>query len=218
MPTARSECIVRMIVAGLFAFVPLFVFAGDADLARTILAHLSKPGSAQVAFVEVGYNSMLDRPLITSGTMKWLGGDRLERDIDKPYKMVAKIGDGQMSLQRGDHPAQSMPLSRAPQIAAVLSGFRALLGGDAAQVARDFDVQAAGNPARWVLTLTPRTDALAHHAQSIVIDGREDAPRCMTMTGNDGDTTITLLGDTARKGLPSSMPQQSAVAAFCRNG
>lgn len=206
-----------MIVAGLFAFAPVFAFAGNGDLAQTILAHLSKAGSAQVPFIEVGYDSMLDRPLITSGTMKWLGGDRLERDIDKPYKMVAKIGDGQMSLQRGNRPVQSMPMSRAPQIAAVLSGFRALLGGDSAQVMRDFEVRAAGNPARWVLTLTPRADELKRRMQSIVIDGRDGAPRCMTMTGNDGDTTITLLGDTARKGLPSSMPQQSALAAFCRN-
>lgn len=218
MPMARSERALRAVAAALLAFAPALALAADADLAQAILAHLSKPGSAQVPFVEASYNSMLDRPLITSGTMQWLGGDRLERDIDKPYKMVAKIGDGQMSLQRGNHPVQSMPMSRAPQVAAILSGFRALLGGDAAQVARDFDVRATGDEARWVLTLAPRADELKHRVRSIVIDGRNDAPRCMTMTGDDGDTTITLLGATAQAGLPSSMPQQSAVAAFCRNG
>jgi outer membrane lipoprotein-sorting protein len=191
--------------------------AAAPDLTTTILSHLAKPGSAQTQFVEVSYRGMLDRPLITSGTMKWLGGDKLERDVEKPYQAVAKIGDGQMSVQRAGHPVQSMPISRAPQMAAILSGFRALLGGDIAQLSQDFDVKAAGNEARWVLTLTPRSGELKSRVSSIVIDGRAAAPRCMTMTESDGDTTITLVGDMARAGLQSAAPLQSALAARCRN-
>ena len=193
-------------------------FAATPDLAATILSHLAKPGSAQTQFIEVSYRGMLDRPLITSGTMKWLGGDKLERDVEKPYKMVAKIGDGQMSVQRGNGEVQSMPISRAPQMAAILSGFRALLGGDVAQLSQDFDVKAAGNEAHWVLTLTPRSNELKSRVQSIQIDGRNAAPRCMTMTEADGDTTITLVGEMARAGLQSTAPLQSALAAHCRNG
>ncbi|HJU08284.1 MAG TPA: LolA-related protein [Rhodanobacteraceae bacterium] len=193
-------------------------FAATPDLAATILSHLAKPGSAQTQFIEVSYRGMLDRPLITSGTMKWLGGDKLERDVEKPYKMVAKIGDGQMSVQRGNGAVQSMPISRAPQMAAILSGFRALLGGDVAQLSQDFDVKAAGNEAHWVLTLTPRSKELKSRVSAIQIDGRNDAPRCMTMTEADGDTTITLVGEMARAGLQSAASLQSALAARCRNG
>ncbi|HEX6613953.1 MAG TPA: LolA-related protein [Rhodanobacteraceae bacterium] len=201
----------------LLVALPLAAFAAGTDLAQTILQRMARPGSAQVAFVEVSYRSMLDRPLITSGTMKWLGGDKLERDVEKPYKAVAKIGGGQMSVERAGHPAQTMPISRAPQMGAILAGFRALLGGDTEALSRDFKVQADGNPAHWVLTLTPRSDELEHRVQSIVIDGRDDAPRCMTLNEADGDTTITLLGALAEKGLRSTAPQQSAVAARCRN-
>ncbi|HET9835936.1 MAG TPA: LolA-related protein, partial [Rhodanobacteraceae bacterium] len=67
-------------------------------------------------------------------------------------------------------------------------------------------------------TLTPRSDELKQRVRSIVIDGRNDAPRCMTLNEADGDTTITLLGALAEQGLRSSVPQQSAVAARCRNG
>jgi len=207
----------RWLVFALFALVPCAAVLAADDLATTILAHLAKSGSAQTEFIEVSYRGMLDRPLVVSGTMKWLGGDKLERDVEKPYKMVAKIGDGQMSVQRGDGTVQSMPIARAPQMAAILSGFRALLGGDVAQLSRDFEVKAAGNEARWVLTLTPRTNDLKHRVQSIVIDGRDDAPRCMTLDESDGDTTITLVGAMAHAGLPSSVPMQSAVAALCRN-
>jgi hypothetical protein len=216
MPGERVKPVTR-IACVLAALLPLAALASSADLANTILADLAKQDSAQTAFIEVSYRGMLDRPLITSGTMKWLGGDRLERDVEKPYRAVAKIGDGQMSVERPGHPVQTMPISRAPQMAAILTGFRALLGGDTATRARDFEVQAVGNPARWVLTLTPRSGELKHRVQSIVIDGRDDAPRCMTLSESDGDTTITLLGKLAEQGLRSTAPLQSAVAARCRN-
>ena len=203
-----------MLAAALFSAM---AFAAAPDLAETILAGMAKQGSAQTAFIEVSYRGMLDRPLITSGEMKWLGGDKLERDVEKPYKAIARIGDGQMSIQRGNHPVQTVPIARAPQMGAILAGFRALLGGDTATLSRDFDVQAVGNPARWVLTLTPRSGELKHRVQSIVIDGRNAAPRCMALNESDGDTTITLLGALAEKGLRSTVPQQSAVAALCRN-
>lgn len=209
--------LLRGIACALLAALPIAAPAADADLARTILGNMARPGSAQVAFVEVSYRSMLDRPLITSGQMKWLGGDRLERDVEKPYKAVAKIADGQMSIQRGNGEVHTVPIARAPQMGAILAGFRALLGGDTRALSRDFDVRAVGNPARWVLTLTPRSGELRHRVQSIVIDGRNGEPRCMTLNEGDGDTTITLLGKMAEQGLRSAAPQQSAVAARCRN-
>jgi len=216
MPSKRVRVIRRL--GGCAALLlSAATFAAGTDLAQTILARMAQPGSARVDYVEVSYRGMLDRPLITSGEMKWLGGDKLERDVERPYQAIAKIGDGEMSVQRGSGAVQTIPLSRAPQIAAILSGFRALLGGNAAQLAQDFQVSATGNPARWVLTLTPRSEELKHRVQEIVIDGRDNAPRCMTLRENDGDTTITLLGAMAKQGLQSTTPQQSAVAARCRN-
>lgn len=201
----------------LLTLLPIAALAANPDLAQTILARMARRDSAQTPFIEVSYRGMLDRPLVTSGQMKWLGGDKLERDVEKPYQAIARIGDGQMSVERAGHPAQTVPISRAPQMAAIIAGFRALLGGDTAALSRDFEVRAAGNPARWVLTLTPRASELKHRVQSIVMDGRNDAPRCMTLTEADGDTTITLLGTMAEQGLQSAAPQQSAVAARCRN-
>ena len=207
----------KRLALALLALLPSAMSLAATDLATAILSRLAKPGSAQTEFIEVSYRGMLDRPLVTSGTMKWLGGDKLERDIEKPYKAVAKIGDGQMSVQRGNGAVQAMPIARAPQMAAILSGFRALLGGDITQLARDFEVKAAGNDARWVLTLKPRSNELKSRVQSIVIDGRDDAPRCMTLNESDGDATITLVGAMARSGLQSTAPLQSALAAHCRN-
>ncbi|MDQ2972110.1 MAG: LolA-related protein [Rhodanobacteraceae bacterium] len=202
--------------------LPLTAYAAasssSADLAATILSKMAQPAPAQTPFVQVSYQGMLDRPLVVSGQMKWLGGDSLERDVEQPYQETAKIGAGELSVQRGNSAVRRIPVSRAPQMGAILAGFRALLGGNAALLSQDFDVAAQGNRTAWVLTMRPRAQASKSHVQSIVIDGRGNAPRCMTLSEADGDTTITLLGAMAKAGLPSAAPQQSALAALCRNG
>lgn len=110
-----------------------------------------------------------------------------------------------------------MPLARAPQAGAMLAGFRALLGGDVSALQEDFELSAQGSEAHWMITLTPRSGALKRQLASIVIDGREREPRCLTMIDANGDSSITLVGAMAEQGLPSAAPLESALAARCRN-
>lgn len=187
------------------------------SLAESLLAKMARMPPVSTPFIQVSYRGVLDRPLVVSGTLRWLGGDRLERDIDKPFREVAKIGGGEMSAQRGGGEVHRMSLQQAPQVGAMLAGFRALLGGDVSALDRDFTLSAQGGDAHWVITLAPRTDQLRQRLVSIVIDGRGQEPRCLTVNDADGDTSITLLGAMAEQGLRSVAPLQSALAARCRN-
>jgi outer membrane lipoprotein-sorting protein len=191
--------------------------AAPPTLAESLLAKLAKTPPVSTPFVQVSYRGVLDRPLVVSGTMKWQGGDRMQRDIEKPFVAVAKIGDGEVSVQRGKGEVHRMPIARAPQAGAMLAGFRALLGGDVEALQQDFSLSAEGGDAHWVVTLTPRTDLLKRQLASIVIDGRNAEPRCLTVHDANGDTSITLVGELATAGLRSDAPLLSAVAARCRN-
>jgi hypothetical protein len=192
-------------------------FAAAPGLADSLLAGMAKTPPVSTPFVEVGYHGVLDRPLIVSGTLHWLGNDRMERDIAKPFREIAKIGDGELSVQRGKHEVHRMPLSRAPQVGAILAGFRALLGGNVSALEKNFTLSAVGGEAHWVITLTPRTDPLKQQLVSIVIDGRGHEPRCLTVSNTNGDSSITLVGAMAEQGLESVAPLESALAARCRN-
>lgn len=191
--------------------------AAPASFADALFARMAQKPPVATPFVQVAYRGVLDRPLIVSGTLRWAGGDRLERDIERPFKATAKVGNGEIAIQRGSGDVHHVALAQAPQVAALLTGFRALLGGDAAILAQDFVVGAEGNAAHWVLTLTPRGADLKRQLQSIVIDGRARTPRCLTLHEANGDTSITLLGSLAKAGLRSAAPLESAVAARCRN-
>jgi len=186
-------------------------------LAESLLAGMAKAPPVSTPFVLVSYRGVLDRPLVVSGNLRWLGGDNMERDIAKPFTETAKIADGTISVQRGKGEIQRMPLARAPQSGAMLAGFRALLGGDVSALQKDFAVSAEGSEAHWVITLSPRTDTLKRQLTSLVIDGRNHEPRCLTMTDANGDSSITLVGAMAEQGLRSAAPLESALAARCRN-
>jgi outer membrane lipoprotein-sorting protein len=192
--------------------------AAAPGLAESLLAGMAKTPPVATPFVQVSYRGVLDRPLVVSGTLRWLGGDRMERDIEKPFTETAKIGNGELSVQRGSGEVHRMPLSRAPQAGAMLAGFRALLGGDVSALEESFTLAADGGRAHWVITLTPRSSELKRQLKSIVIDGRNDEPRCLTVADANGDSSITLVGPMALQGLRSVAPLQSALAARCRNG
>ncbi|TAN03740.1 MAG: outer membrane lipoprotein carrier protein LolA [Rhodanobacteraceae bacterium] len=207
----------RRLAVACLALTATAALAAAPTLAESLLAKLAKAPPVSTPFIQVSYRGMLDRPLVVSGTLRWLGGDRMQRDIDKPFKETAQLGDGELSVQRGSGEVHRMPLARAPQAGAMLAGFRALLGGDLAALENDFALSAQGSQAHWVITLVPRTDQLKRQLASIVIDGRTEAPRCLTMTDANGDTSITLVGAMAKQGLQSVAPLESALAARCRN-
>ncbi|MDE2224590.1 MAG: outer membrane lipoprotein carrier protein LolA [Xanthomonadaceae bacterium] len=186
-------------------------------LAESLLAGMAKAPPVSTPFVLVSYRGVLDRPLVVSGNLRWLGGDNMERDIAKPFRETAKIADGTITVQRGNGEVQRIPLARAPQTNAMLAGFRALLGGDVSALQKDFTLAAQGSEARWVITLTPRTDSIKRQVASLVIDGRNHEPRCLTMMDANGDSSITLVGAMAEQGLRSAAPLESALAARCRN-
>lgn len=199
------------------ALLPAVAPAAGPGLAGALLAKLARKPPVSTPFIEVSYRGVLSRPLVVEGTLHWLGGDRLERDVTRPFQETARAGDGELSVQRGDGAVHRVPLDRAPQVGALLAGFRALLGGDLATVQRDFTLAAQGSEARWVVTLTPITPQLRQQLQSVVIDGRAEEPRCMRVTDANGDASITLLGAMATAGLQSVAPLESALAARCRN-
>ncbi|MGH8216489.1 MAG: LolA-related protein [Rhodanobacteraceae bacterium] len=191
--------------------------AATPGFAESLLAGMAKTPPVSTPFVQVSYRGVLDRPLVVSGTFRWLGGDRLERDVTKPFRETAKIGDGELSVQRGNGAVQRTPLARAPQAGAMLAGFSALLGGNVSALKDDFTLTADGSTAHWVVMLTPRTSRLKRQLESIVIDGRGQEPRCLTVKDDNGDSSITLVGAMAEQGLRSAAPLESALAARCRN-
>ncbi len=181
-----------------------------------LISALGRPAPARTAFAEARFMHMLDRPLVVSGELAWLGGDQLERRVDQPRAETSTIANGEVTQQRAGKRARTFSLKRAPQLQVLLDSFVALLSGDAARLQQAFIVQHSGDPTGdWTLTLTPRDARVASTVASIVIDGRADESRCMLMQEADGDLAVDLLGPLAEQ-MPAQ-PTRETLQALCQS-
>ncbi|MFC4526136.1 LolA-related protein [Dyella halodurans] len=189
----------------------------DAATARVLVNSLGRPAPARTAFAEARFLKLLDQPLVVSGELAWLGGDRLERRVDHPNREVSSIADGEVTQQREGRPPRRFSLKRAPQLQIMLDSFVALLGGDSERLEQAFAIQHTVNDTkRWTLTLTPRDPTLLRTVSRIEIDGQGNEPRCMRMQETDGDLAIDLLGELAAS-MPVT-PTREALVALCHGG
>lgn len=195
--------------------LPCWVSAAPAERdAQALIASLARPAPARTPFAEARFMKVLEQPLVVSGELGWLGGDKLERRVDRPTKEVSTIADGEVTQLRDGRKPRSFSLKRAPQLQVLLDSFVALLGGDASRLSQAFEVRHESRAGGWTLTLTPRDPRVAKAIASIEIDGRDSEPRCMRMQEADGDLAVDLLGELATR-MPSS-PSREALSALCK--
>lgn len=195
--------------------LPCWVNAAPAEGdVQALIASLARPAPARTAFAEARFMKVLEQPLVVSGELGWLGGDKLERRVDHPTKEVSTIADGEVTQQRDGRKPRSFSLKRAPQLQVLLDSFVALLGGDASRLRQAFDVRHERHADGWTLTLTPRDARVAKTIASIEIDGRDKEPRCMRMQEADGDLAVDLLGVLADR-MPAA-PTREVLSALCK--
>lgn len=188
--------------------------ASTAPAAQALIAALGQPAPARTAFAEARFMQVLDRPLVVSGELAWLGGDQLQRRVDHPQQETSTIANGEVTQQRAGKSPRHFSLKRAPQLQVLLDSFVALLSGDASRLQQAFAIQQTGAVSgTWMLTLIPRDPKVAKTVASITIDGVGKESRCMRMQEADGDLAIDLLGPLAAK-MPAQ-PTREALQALC---
>lgn len=169
---------------------------------------------ADTAYAEVRFVRMLKRPLVLRGELHYGGPGQLGKRVDAPYRETTTIAGDDVRVQREGKGERTFSLERAPALGVLLSGFSALLGGDAQALHRDFAVQATRRGEDWRLVLTPRSPSLAQQLAAMIVDGRGGEPRCFSLREADGDASTMLLGDLARADLGAA-PTPEAVGQLC---
>ena len=189
--------------------------APESSSAQALITALGQPAPAHTAFAEARFLKVLDRPLVVSGQLSWLGGDKLERRVDHPQQETATIADGEVTQQRDGKHARHFSLKRAPQLQVLLDSFVALLSGDAARLQQAFEIRQSGDAeGAWTLTLVPRDPRVVKTVASIRIDGVGDQSHCMLMQESDGDLAVDLLGPLATK-MPAE-PTREELRTLCQ--
>jgi hypothetical protein len=195
--------------------LPWWASASTPDDAAALVAALGRPAPARTAFAEARFMQVLSQPLVVSGELAWLGGDTLQRRVERPRPETATIAHGEVTQQRAGGRSRSFSLQRAPQLQVLVDSFVALLSGDAGKLQQAFTIEHSGAlDTQWMLTLTPRDAMVARTVANIRIVGHGNQPRCMQMQEADGDLAIDLLGPLAAQ-MPAA-PTTAALIKLCQ--
>jgi len=193
---------------------PLAASTAPVD-AATLVASLKRAAPSRTAYTEIRFSALLDRPLVLRGELEYLGPAQLGKRVDSPYREQTTIANGEATVRRGDRAPRTFSLSQAPELEGFLRGFAALLGGDVATLARDFELDASGSTANWHLILKPHDSRLARRIGALEVDGAGRTPRCFRTREADGDVSMLLVDTLATTKLPMR-PSQLQIDALCR--
>ena len=187
--------------------------AATAADAGWILPRLERPVPSRTPFLELRGSPLLEAPLRVSGEYRRPAADVLVRVVTAPYPEKTTLRDGGIEIERNGK-VRRFALSRAPELAGLQSGFGALLAGDREELERHFSIKVDGTRGDWVMTLSPRDDALAGRLQAIALHGHGAELRCIESQPVEGDVQRTLLAGTAV--AAAGVDGAGALAALCR--
>lgn len=175
---------------------PLLAWSASPDdrAADALIERLAKPAPATISFTEVRFSKLLRAPLIVSGDLGYSGPESLDRRVTRPYREHTSIRGESVKVEREGEKPRSFALKHAPELRGLLSGFAAMLSGDATALRKTFAVEMTGNDDAWTLKLTPTDTKARRRLEHIEVNGRQSEPRCFTMTTTDGASSVLLLG------------------------
>lgn len=150
----------------------------------------SQPGRA--VFNETKFIAILDRPLESSGELRFTPPNRLEKRTLAPGSETL-VADGDTLTLEFLGRRHSLALREHPEVAVFIEGIRGTLAGDRAALERSFALSLTGEAERWTLVLRPLAPAAARIVSRIEVGGSRAEVRRIEITQADGDRSLMLI-------------------------
>lgn len=167
----RPARLARALVGGLFA---LWSLAAAAQWTVTdLMAALAARGSTDATFTERRYVPVLDAPVQSSGTLRFVTPDRIEKHTLQPRAESLVLAGEQLTLQQGQK-TRTLALADLPDNGLAINSLRWAMAGDLAALRRGWTVTLHGDRRLWTLSLAPASQAVAQYIESVLIEGRQD--------------------------------------------
>jgi hypothetical protein len=163
--------------------------AAPAWTLEALLQGFAQTLGARATFVEKKTVRVLERPLVSSGELRFEAPDRLEKRTLRPRAELLRLEGGTLTLERGERRLQ-LSLRGHPEVAAFVESIRGTLAGDRAALERIYTLRLEGTERSWVLTLTPRDAAMAALVERVRIAGRRADVSVIEILQANGDSTL----------------------------
>jgi hypothetical protein len=154
-----------------------------------LMAALAARGNADATFTERRYVPILDAPVQSSGTLRFVTPDRLEKHTLQPRAESLVLAGDQLTLQQGQR-TRSLALTDLPDSGLAINSLRGTMAGDLASLRRGWTVTLHGERRIWTLSLTPLSQAVAQYIEAVLIEGRQDQIDSIEIRQADGVRSV----------------------------
>jgi len=159
-----------------------------------VVASLKEGRESAVAFEEKTYSSLLTKPLVARGVLRFTPPSRLEKDVLEPsHERYVVEGDLVTFESERKQVKRTISLEDYPGLRGFVEAFRAGVTGDAALLKRLYETALDGHRRQWVLQLRPRDQAGKAMLDSIQFSGSEGRILSITIRLPDGDRSVMTL-------------------------
>lgn len=168
--------------------------SGNEWTVEQVVASLKAGRESSVSFEEETYSSLLTKPLVARGVLRFTPPSRLEKDVLEPSRERYVVeGDLVIFESERKQVKRTISLDDYPTLRGFVEAFRASVTGDAALLKRLYETVLDGNPRQWVLQLRPRDSAGKAILESIQFSGSEGRILSITIRRPDGDRSVMTL-------------------------
>ncbi len=154
-----------------------------------LMASLRQVRAGSARFVERKYLQVMTAPLQSSGILRYVAPDRLEKQTLLPQPGRLLIAGDQLTVERQGETTHVVSLQDYPEIGALVAGVRATMAGDLATLDRLYTLSLQGNVTSWQLSLAPKDRHMRELVTSIRITGSWNTLAGVETQEGDGDHT-----------------------------
>ena len=158
------------------------------DVAQ-LMAELAKNPGGRALFTEKKYIALLDKPVTSSGEMRYVAPDFLEKRTLQPRPELLLLDKDAITLERGKQKI-TLRLTEQPEILAFVDSIRGTLSGNRQALERNYALYLSGSREAWSLTLSPSNARIAELVTRITLGGSRQQVRSVEYLQADGDRSV----------------------------
>ena len=162
--------------------------AESLEVAR-LMQMLAATPSAEVAFTEKKFSSLLAAPVVSTGKLSFRPPDTVEKTIETPSVDAYRfVGEDLIVTRNGAE--RRIRLSSQPMLAALAASLRGILAGNAAVLRNYFRLVLQGDEGSWRLDLIPLDEEIGRYVQRMTMSGRGGRLEVIEVREASGDHSV----------------------------
>jgi len=154
-----------------------------------LMQGLARHPAGEARFTETKKLSMLDAPVVSSGTLLYSPPDRLEKNTLQPKPESLVLERDRLTVVR-DGKKHELRLRQYPEVMGIVEAIRGTLMGNQTLLRQYYALQLSGSEANWRLVLTPADERTQRWVTQILISGKQNQISTIETLQADGDRSV----------------------------